>query len=58
MVALGLEDEPGITIPFTLLNAVDRRKQIPFRYYQTGSPFEYDLVRLLRRKKSELDIAK
>ncbi len=37
-------------------NAVDTRHNIPFRYYQTGSPFEYDLLRLLYSKKRELDI--
>lgn len=43
-------------IPYTALNAVDTRRNIPFRYYQTGSPFEYDLLRLLYKKKRELDI--
>jgi phospholipid-binding lipoprotein MlaA len=41
---------------FTATNAVDTRHNIPFRYYQTGSPFEYDLLRLLYTKKRELDI--
>lgn len=41
---------------FTGMDAVDTRHNIPFRYYQTGSPFEYDLVRLLYTKKRELDI--
>jgi phospholipid-binding lipoprotein MlaA len=36
--------------------AVDQRHQIQFRYYQSGSPFEYDLVRFLYMKKRELDI--
>jgi phospholipid-binding lipoprotein MlaA len=43
-------------IPYTTMNAIDTRHNIPFRYYQTGSPFEYDLLRLLYRKKRELDI--
>ncbi|MRR33333.1 alpha/beta fold hydrolase [bacterium] len=43
-------------IPYTALNAVDTRHNIPFRYYQTGSPFEYDLLRLLYKKKRELEI--
>ena len=38
--------------------AVDARHQIKFRYYETGSPFEYQLVRFLYMKKRELDIAK
>ncbi len=41
---------------YTGTDAVDTRHNIPFRYYQTGSPFEYDLVRLLYTKKRELDI--
>ncbi len=44
--------------PYTLTWAVDTRQQLSFRYYQTGSPFEYDLVRFLYTKKRELDIAK
>jgi len=42
----------------TLVWAVDVRHQLSFRYYQTGSPFEYDLVRLLYTKTRELEIAK
>lgn len=42
----------------TLLRAIDKRHNIAFRYYETGSPFEYDLVRLLYTKKRQLDIEK
>jgi phospholipid-binding lipoprotein MlaA len=38
--------------------AVDARHQVKFRYYQTGSPFEYQLVRFLYMKKRELDVAR
>jgi len=31
---------------------------LSFRYYQTGSPFEYDFIRLLSTKNRELEIAK
>ena len=31
----------------TVLSAIDTRHRTPFRYYGTGSPFEYDLVRML-----------
>ncbi len=41
---------------YTGTNTVDTRHKISFRYYQTGSPFEYDLLRLLYTKKRELDI--
>lgn len=40
------------------LKAVDTRNNIGFRYYETGSPFEYEMVRLLFLKKRELEIAK
>lgn len=39
--------------PFNLLYAVDKRKRIPFRYYGTGSPFEYELVRMLNTEYRE-----
>lgn len=39
-----------------VLYAVDQRRQTGFRYYRSGSPFEYDLVRFLYTKKRELDI--
>lgn len=38
------------------LNAVNTRSNIKFRYYQTGSPFEYELVRFLTLKQRELEI--
>jgi phospholipid-binding lipoprotein MlaA len=40
----------------TSVNAVDTRANTPFRYFETGSPFEYDYVRLLYTRKRELDI--
>ncbi|WP_447965334.1 MlaA family lipoprotein [Nitrospira sp. Ecomares 2.1] len=42
----------------TLVWAVDVRHNLRFRYYQTGSPFEYDLVRFLYTKKRQLEIEK
>jgi phospholipid-binding lipoprotein MlaA len=44
--------------PFYFLRAVDQRHRISFRYYETGSPFEYDLIRLLYLKVREAEIAK
>jgi phospholipid-binding lipoprotein MlaA len=38
------------------LRPIDLRYRNNFRYYGTGSPFEYDLVRFLYTKKRELDI--
>jgi phospholipid-binding lipoprotein MlaA len=39
-----------------LVYAVDQRHLNRFRYYGTGSPFEYDLIRFLYTKKREADI--
>jgi len=39
------------------LQPVDTRRRVAFRYYQTGSPFEYELVRLLFTEKRKLDVA-
>jgi phospholipid-binding lipoprotein MlaA len=38
------------------LQPVDTRRRIAFRYYETGSPFEYDLVRLIYTEKRKLDV--
>jgi phospholipid-binding lipoprotein MlaA len=37
------------------LNAIDSRYKQSFRYYESGSPFEYDLVRYLYTKKREVE---
>ena len=39
------------------LQPVDTRHRIAFRYFETGSPFEYDLVRLVFTEKRKLDVA-
>jgi phospholipid-binding lipoprotein MlaA len=41
-----------------VLRPIDLRANIPFRYYRTGSPFEYDLIRLLYTRTREFAIAK
>jgi phospholipid-binding lipoprotein MlaA len=38
------------------VDAVDTRANVPFRYFGTGSPFEYDYVRLLYTKKRRVDV--
>jgi phospholipid-binding lipoprotein MlaA len=38
------------------LRPIDARHQLAFRYYGTGSPFEYDLVRFFYTEKRQLDI--
>jgi phospholipid-binding lipoprotein MlaA len=37
------------------LNAVDKRSNISFRYYSTGSPFEYETIRFLYVRKLLLE---
>ncbi len=38
-------------------NAVDQRANIDFRYYSTGSPFEYENIRFLYVRKQLLEDA-
>lgn len=40
-------DNTGIMAGLSGISAVDKRHRIPFRYRQTGSPFEYELLRML-----------
>ncbi len=55
---LGWAARGSATLGVYSLKAVDARHQVKFRYYETGSPFEYQLVRFVYTKKRELDIAK
>ena len=43
---------------FFTANVIDARYQQPFRYFQTGSPFEYLLVRFAYTKKREIEIGR
>jgi len=51
-------DNNEMEVPYYALNAVDTRHRQPFRYYKSGSPFEYEFVRLLYTEKRKLQIAK
>lgn len=51
-------NKDDIRIGLTLLGAVDTRKNTAFRYYETGSPFEYELVRYAHRQLREIQIEK
>jgi phospholipid-binding lipoprotein MlaA len=42
----------------TGVNAIDTRHNTSFRYFETGSPFEYEMLRFLYLKKRKLDIGK
>lgn len=40
------------------VRTVNTRATIPFRYYSTDTPFEYEFIRFLYTKKRELDVAR
>lgn len=52
---LKIGDASQSDIPIMLLNVIDTRANIDFRYHQTGSPFEYELVRYLYYRLRELE---
>jgi len=41
-----------------LFDSIDTRTNVPFRYYETGSAFEYEAVRWLYSIKRDLDVSK
>ena len=51
-------NKDGIRVPLTALQAIDARKTTKFRYYETGSPFEYSLVRYLYIQMRDVQIEK
>jgi phospholipid-binding lipoprotein MlaA len=57
-VAATVNDEVFRDPAVYALYLVDRRKLQPFRYYESGTPFEYDFVRYFYTRKRELDILK
>jgi len=57
-----LSDDDGYTAERNAarvaLEVLDGRDRVAFRYFETGSPYEYELVRLLISTKRELDVEK
>jgi phospholipid-binding lipoprotein MlaA len=47
-----------ILIGISTMEAIDMRHKQKFRYYESGYPFEYYMVRFLYNKKSELLLMK
>jgi phospholipid-binding lipoprotein MlaA len=43
---------------FTLLRSIDTRNNLPFRYYASGSAFEYERLKVLYMKYREIQIAR
>lgn len=52
----GIRGEVESSIPLSFLDAVQTRDQIPFRYGDLNSPFEYELVRYLYIQSRELKV--
>ncbi|WP_285907601.1 MlaA family lipoprotein [Pseudodesulfovibrio pelocollis] len=52
----GVRNTWHTTIAEMTVRTINRRANVPFRYHQTGSPFEYEMVRYIYTKKRELDI--
>ncbi len=50
-------NEWQVSVTYGGISAVDRRHRIPFRYHETGSPFEYELLRMLYPLRRELEVA-
>jgi phospholipid-binding lipoprotein MlaA len=48
----------GINAAITALNVVDARHQQSFRYYESGYPFEYYMVRFIHHEQRELETGK
>jgi phospholipid-binding lipoprotein MlaA len=53
-----VEDNDGYKVVAYGLMPLDTRYRNDFRYYQSGSPFEYELVRYINTKSRELQIEK
>jgi len=45
----------GVSWGLGVVNAVDQRSNVSFRYYSTGSPFEYEIVRFLYVRKALIE---
>jgi len=55
---LNFDTNDDLEIPFWILAAINDRHEVKFRYYETGSAFEYELVRMLYGKYRDLEIAR
>ena len=55
---VNLLTEREYSTPYAIWEAIDTRNATAFRYYESGSPFEYELVRMLYTQMRELQIEK
>ena len=51
-------DDEDATLVFNVVTAIDKRHRVPFRYYETGTPFEYEMIRMLYTSQREIVIQK
>ena len=51
-------DDDDVSLIYNGVASIDTRHRQSFRYYQTGSPFEYDMIRMLYTTWREMEIAK
>ncbi|MBA6329202.1 VacJ family lipoprotein [Colwellia sp. MB02u-6] len=56
MDELGMKSKEELYL--SLLNSIDARARLPFRYYGSGSAFEYDYLKLLYKKYREIQVAR
>ena len=53
-----LDNSFAIDSGVTALNTIDTRHQQSFRYYESGYPFEYYMVRFFYHEKREIESGK
>ncbi len=56
LTGLGSPEDDILNYSLSAIYAIDKRSNEPFRYYKTGSPFEYDLIRKLYLIKRQFQI--
>lgn len=56
LTGLGSPEDDIMNYSLTAIYAIDKRHNESFRYYKTGSPFEYDLIRKLYLIKRQFQI--
>lgn len=55
---LDVQDRTATGIAELTVRTINKRANIAFRYYETGTPFEYEMVRFLYTQKRKMDVAR
>lgn len=53
---LNFEDHKKRELAFYLMDGINTRHRMKFRYYDSGSPFEYELIRMLYTTKRKIEV--